>query len=115
MHPLLKGTLALCLVAIGCSFRGPELNTLLRDAMEDNERLHVVAIDPTLDHTTLAERISCDAEQVAVLPMKFEAEDVESLRAGQGKVLGPLRRWVGAAVGDIQAPTLFGTTQVVEE
>jgi hypothetical protein len=90
-----------CLVIIGCSFRDLELNTIVRDALDDNDHLKLVVLDPGLDHETVAQRIGCTPERVHVIQQPFVPEADEDLKNGRGKIMTPLRLWVGVAVGEM--------------
>ena len=90
-----------CVVAIGCSFRDAELNTMLRDALEDNSHLRMVVVDPGLDHETVASRVQCNPDKVHVIQLPFGPETATDLTSGRGRVLGPLRIWIGLAMGSL--------------
>jgi hypothetical protein len=105
----LGNTNTLCLIVIGCSFRDAELNSLLRDSLDDNDALRIVVVDPGLDHDIVAQRIVCDAARIGVQQQRFDPQPL-LLEAGQNPFLNALRLWVGAAVGAYESPNRFGTT-----
>jgi hypothetical protein len=88
-----------CLVVIGCSFRDTELNTVLRDALEDNPQLRLVVVDPKLDHETVALNITCSPEKVRVIQIPFGPESAGDLKSGHGRVVTQLRLWIGLGMG----------------
>lgn len=102
-----------CLVVIGCSFRDPELNTVLRDALEDNPNLHLIVVDPALDDTEVGLRLSCDPDHVRVIQIGFAPEDPDDLRSGRGRVLSYLRDGVGAAISEQSGTEQFRGTVVL--
>lgn len=104
-----------CLAAIGCSFWDVELNALLRDALDDNEHLHLIVVGPALRHDAIAERVGCEADRVVVIQTKFGPEPRNLIDAGKGRVLPVLRRWIGVAVDDLTSVGRFGTTEVVPD
>jgi hypothetical protein len=92
------------LVIIGSSLRDPEIVAELRDAMEANERLHIVAIDPNLDHNTVATRVTAPPARVAAIGVAFEAAMVVGL-------MGRLRDFARLASGvETRASVRFGKT-----
>ncbi len=94
-----------CLIIIGFSFRDQEVNLLLRNALEDNFNLHLVVIDPALDHAAVAQQIGCETSRIRVIQTRFGPETAEDLRNGKGAVLlSDLRYWVGAAIGEQLPP-----------
>ncbi len=99
LETVLNSSGTYCLVAIGCSFRDAALNTVLRDALDDNGHLRLVVVDPGLDHDVVATRIGCSPDKVHVIQLPFGPETPADLINGRGRVLSPLRMWIGLGMG----------------
>lgn len=110
-YRLLRGCLghAKLLVVIGCSMRDEELNSLIRECMDENDDLYVVAIAPDADVQSLSAAIGCSVNRVGTSRGRFEIEDAGSLKAGRGRILNAIRRWLATAAADGQTPHRFGT------
>ena len=111
-YALLRGCLrhAVLLVVIGCSLRDVELNNLLRDCMEDNDRLHLLAVGPEADYKDIAERIGCSSSRVGGAQGCFAIEDPGIVDAGQGQMINMLRRWMAATANE--GPHQFGSNVI---
>jgi hypothetical protein len=82
------------LLVIGTTLRDPELNLLLRNALEDNQKLQIVALGPEVTVVDVADRIGCSIGRVGVLRGCFEAEPEDLvIKQGAGKLHGALRRY----------------------
>jgi SIR2-like domain len=111
LRAVLTSTNTYCLVVIGCSFRDTEVNEVLRDALDDNANLRLVAVDPALDHRDVARSLKCEPRRIRVLSMPFAPETPDELAQGKGGVLlDDLRYWVGQAVGELPQDPEFGGT-----
>jgi hypothetical protein len=97
------------IVVVGCSMRDQALNDLVRECMDENEELRLVAIAPDADVETLARQIGCDVSKLGVSRGSWEIEDNATLSAGRGLVLNAIRRWMMSAVSRSDSPHKFGT------
>jgi hypothetical protein len=97
------------IVVIGCSMRDQALNNLVRECMDENEELRLVAIAPDADVETLARHIGCDISKLGASRGRWEIEDIATLSAGKGLVLNAIRRWMMSAVSRSDSPHKFGT------
>lgn len=97
------------LVVIGCSMRDPELNDLVRECMNENDDLHLVAVTPDADVDALAGAIGCDVNRLGTSQGYFEIEDTGDLQSGKGRMLNAIRRWMVTAEGADHAPHRFGS------
>ena len=59
------------LIAIGTSLRDIEINAELRDAMDANDQLYIVVVDPAAKHEEVAIKLECDPSRVAVVKVEF--------------------------------------------
>ncbi len=86
---------ALVLFVIGCSLRDSEIQVSLSDAMDDNSRLHVVVIDPGMDHQEVAKRIESDVNRIVVVRRKFE----QPIARQRSYLMGCMRGFAMRAAG----------------
>lgn len=59
-------------VVIGCRLRDPELAAEIRDAMEENDGLHLVSVGPSVDHAAVCEALSLTSGRDRVAALKAE-------------------------------------------
>lgn len=102
------------LVAIGTSFRDPEVNAALRDGMEENPDLHLIVVDPAGDHNKLSGQLKIDTGRLAVLRERFAPPPKPSGQMSQGRspfmtCLGHLIR-TACGVPRSPLPLRFGQT-----
>ena len=69
LRACLRGTHLL--IVIGTTLRDPEVLAELRDAVEENEDLHIVWLGPSVEHGTLRNLIGVGAERLAALRGAF--------------------------------------------
>jgi len=110
-YRLMRGCLmhAQLLAVIGCSMRDQELNDLICECMDANDALHLVAVGPDASVEGLSAAIGCDATRLGTSRGCFEIEEDAALRAGKGRLINALRRWMATAQGERQAPHRFGS------
>jgi hypothetical protein len=111
-------------VVIGCSLRDPELVAEIRDAMEENEGLHLVSVGPTVAHAEVCDALSLVSgrDRVAALKARFDVPkpQVESTFPGgpmpRQWLMGCLRRLALEAyeVEGVSWGTFFGNTQICD-
>ena len=107
------------LVAIGTSFRDAELCLLIRDAMEDNPLLRLVAVGPHQTHTQVAARLGVDIARVAALKAEFsfptKGKHDNAERPTYNSVMGGTRDLASIAYGVKTYPggPRFGKTSVL--
>ena len=77
--------------------------------MDENDDLYLVAIAPDADVEILASRIGCDVSRLGTSQGYWQIEDEETLKAGRGRLLNAMRRWMMNAVDSSGAPHRFGT------
>jgi hypothetical protein len=82
----------LCVV-IGTTLRDTELNVLIGGCLEENEKLYLIVLGPEASSADVADRIGCDPTRIGGAVGRFEIEDPEVLRQGQGRTLNAIRRW----------------------
>jgi len=97
------------IVVVGCSMRDQALNDLVRECMDENEELRLVAIAPDADVETLARQIGCDVSKLGASRGCWEIEDNATLSAGKGRVRNAIRRWMISPVSRSDSPHKFGT------
>ena len=110
------------LIVIGTTLRDAEVVSELRDAIEDNEDLHVVWVGPHVEHKTLLERIGGGAERLAALQVAFEVprSQIESSHPGgllpNQWLMGCLRKlaWEAYRVEQVAGGPYFGKTLVCD-
>lgn len=110
LRACLANSMTYCLIVIGCSFRDKELNDAIRDALDDNPHLHVLVVDPSLDHETVAQRVQVLPDRVHVIQGPFGPESENDLRSGRGRIMSQLMLWVGSACGVSGHPAFSGTS-----
>jgi len=66
---------AYLVVVIGCSLRDQEIQTALADAMDDNEKLHIMHFGPETSHKLLASDLGLDSTRIAAVHGRFEIPD----------------------------------------
>jgi hypothetical protein len=111
-------------VVIGCSLRDPELVAEIRDAMEENEGLHLVSVGPTVDHAGVCQALSLNSgrDRVAALRAEFAIPkpQIESTYPGgilpREWLMGCLRRLAleAYAVEGVSYGSFFGQTQICD-
>jgi hypothetical protein len=111
-------------VVIGCSLRDPELVAEIRDAMEENEGLHLVSVGPTVDHAGVCEALSLNSgrDRVAALKAEFAIPkpQIESTFPGgllpREWLMGCLRKLAleAYAVEGVSRGSFFGHTQICD-
>ena len=69
LRACLRGTHLL--IVIGTTLRDPEVLAELRDAVEENEDLHIVWLGPSVQHETLRDLIGVGAERLAAVRGTF--------------------------------------------
>jgi hypothetical protein len=89
--------------------RDQELNVLIGECLDQNDDLHVVAVGPEADVSTLSAVIGCDASRLGATRGYFELEDEQRLNSGRGRLLNTIRCWLASALGDRQGPFQFAT------
>jgi hypothetical protein len=112
------------LAVIGCSLRDPELAAEIRDAMEENEGLHLVSVGPTVDQTEVCRALSLTPghNRVAALKAEFAVPkpQIESTLPGgilpREWLMGCLRTLAlqAYAVEGVSPGSYFGQTQTCD-
>jgi hypothetical protein len=111
-------------VVIGCRLRDPELVAEIRDALEENEDLHLVSVGPTVDHAAVCEALALDSgrNRVSALRAEFALARPQSESTLPGGILprqwlmGCLRTLALEAYGvkDVSGGSHYGETQICD-
>jgi hypothetical protein len=87
---------AYLLVVIGCSLRDQEIQTAVSDAMDDNEKMHMLSFGPEASHELLASDLRLDPRRVAAVQRHFEVAEPNQ---SENEFMACIRGFAQTAVG----------------
>ncbi len=106
---------AFLLVVIGCSLRDQEIQTALSDAMDDNEKLHILHFGPETNHEALASNLRLDSTRIAAVRRQFEIQDPHQV---ENAFMACIRGFAQAAAGvdrELGANRVFRFSQTYDD